>query len=87
MLQLHTPLDVITPLGAAEAHFIQPCGERTYFGVFQTATGENWWWENHLIRLAPCITAGRSFTSAFPLSPEERGRLAPHAARHGVNLD
>lgn len=78
MLQLNPPLQVITPLGEAVAHFIESEADTVYFGVFQKETGENWWWENRLIRLMACLSDGRYETT--PIKPSLG--LAKALSRH-----
>jgi hypothetical protein len=78
IIQLRPTIRMITPLGEAIAYFIQESGSEIYFGVFQVATGENWWFANDKVRLFPCITEGQPFTS--PITPL-RG-LESHLERH-----
>jgi len=82
ILQLNPPLEMITPLGEAEAHFLENEGDRIFFGVFQKVTGENWWFENHHVRLATCLTSGRPKVSTITLSMTMKSALAPHLRRH-----
>jgi len=82
IIQLDPPLEMITPLGEAEAHFLESEGDRVFFGVFQKVSGENWWFENHLIRLAPCLTSGRPEVSTITLSTMMKSALAEHLKRH-----
>src|SRR5260221_70485 len=52
--ELRKTFFVDTPLGAAEAFFLDGANtvERTCLvGVFQCQTKEFWWWPNHLVRL------------------------------------
>jgi hypothetical protein len=78
ILQLNPTIRMITPLGEAIAHFIQDNGNEIYFGVFQLATGENWWWENDKVRLCPCLSEGLSSTSSI----QEVAGLSTHKERH-----
>jgi hypothetical protein len=79
ILQLNPTIRVITPLGEAIAFFIQEQGQEIYFGVFQVATGEQWWFENDKIRLNPCLTEGHpSYSAITPMAGLEK-----HLERHG----
>ena len=78
ILQLNPTIRMITPLGEAIAHFIQESGNEIYFGVFQVASGEQWWWENDKIRLMPCLTEG--LHSISPITP--MSGLEKHIKRH-----
>jgi len=78
ILQLNPPLEMVTPLGEAEAHFLESSGDRIYFGVFQKNTGENWWWENCNIRLGKCLTSGRCNLSSIKLTPDLEKALSEH---------
>jgi len=82
ILQLNPPLIVITPLGEAEAHFLQSESDLIYFGVFQKATGEQWWWENNHVRLATCLTGGRFSVSCMQLPSGMDAALSKHRERH-----
>ena len=78
IVQLNPTIKMITPLGAAIAYFIQDVGNEVYFGVFQLATGEQWWWENDKVRLCPCITEGQhSYSEITPMAGLEK-----HLERH-----
>src|SRR6516164_11317471 len=75
ILQLNPTIRVLTPLGEAIAFFIQEQGQEIYFGVFQLATGENWWFENDKVRLMPCLSEGLHSTSSItPMSGLEKHR-------------
>lgn len=78
LLQLNPALPVVTPLGNAQAFFLWTSCEVTMFGVFQDETGENWWFENHLVKLQPNITRGHPNVTRppLPIGMEE------HAKRH-----
>lgn len=78
--QLNPPLPMMTPLGEAWAHFIWSEGLETnvHFGCFQVETGENWWWENHNVRLVKNISVGHVNLTPIPPVPG----LEPHLARY-----
>ena len=76
--QLNPTVRVLTPLGEAIAFFLQEQGQEIYFGVFQVATGEQWWFENDKIRLSPCISEGVYTVTPIP----EIGGLSLHKKRH-----
>ena len=76
--QLNPTIRVLTPLGEAIAFFIQEQGQEIYFGVFQLASGENWWFENDKVRLMPCLSEGLHSTS--PITP--MSGLEKHVKRH-----
>ena len=82
ILQLNPTVRVLTPLGEAIAFFIQEQGQEIYFGVFQVASAENWWWENSLVRLMPCISEDVCKTSTIDLSEEMQKALEKHLDRH-----
>lgn len=81
--QLPSTFHVITPLGEAICYFAhEGDGDEIYWGVFQTATGECWWWKNNEIRLRSSISEGRSSTSPITITPEIAKKLAPHKKRN-----
>jgi len=85
LLQLDPPIPVITPLGAAMAHFVWTDDANLLnFGVFQLATGESWWFDNRFIRQIQSITGERYATSKIHMEPEMREKMRPHMARHGI---
>ena len=86
LIRLTPVMYVLTPLGEAEAHFLQvPIGNDSYvqWGCFQSETKENWWWDNTLIRLIGSISSRRGDShSDFYLSDEMFATLMPHILRH-----
>ena len=86
ILELRTRFYVDTPLGAAEAFFLDGADtvERTCLvGVFQCETKEFWWWPNHLVRLSHSVSANRNEAqSPIHLSEELLATLSPHILRH-----
>lgn len=87
LIRLDPPLYVVTPLGDAEAHFLQvPNGHENHatYGCFQLETGENWWWPNPLVRLrlAASVTGQRAGQTGFQLDAAYLDKLKPHVARH-----
>lgn len=83
ILQLNPPLYVVTPFGDAIAHFIfAESTDAVWYGCFQNATGENWWWQNPYVRLCQNFSDDRAKLSPIALPPELEAALAPHKARH-----
>ena len=87
--QINPPLPLLTPLGEAWAHFlwVQGLESNVHFGVFQSETGENWWWPNHQVRLCPNITMEHPSTSPIQPVPgldkhKNRHRKAPRKQAH-----
>ena len=76
----------MTPLGDAEAYFLQvPTGTDTYaqWGVFQQETKEQWWFDNTLVRITGSVSARRGdFMSEFFVSDDLFETLRPHILRH-----
>ena len=70
--ELTQPMTVLTPLGTALAVLVEVDNFEVYWCTFQRDTGECWWWRNHLIRLAPSITAGRVSTTPIKVSVAEQ---------------
>lgn len=83
MIQLTEPLPLMTPLGEAWAHFIWERGQESlvHFGCFQVATGENWWWPNHQVRL--CKNISMEHTTLSPIAPVLG--LEEHRNRHRMS--
>lgn len=79
--QLNPPIRVLTPLGSADAYFLWADDRSAYFGVFQDQTGEQWWFENHLIRLEPSITFTPHKTTPIVLPQDMEAALAKHRKR------
>lgn len=80
-----TPLDAfncITPLGPAVCVGIIDGGSAVEWVTFIKSTGEPWLWRNPQFRVAPDITAGRSFVSPFK---EPDTELAKHVQRYQDN--
>jgi len=69
-IRLDPPLLLITPKGKAEAYFLTTDHDRdSVFGCFQLEgewAGTFWEWRNKDVRLAPCITHGRTTFRPFP---------------------
>jgi hypothetical protein len=86
LIRLDPILYVKTPLGDAEAHFLQvPSGNEGYtqWGCFQTETKEQWWFDNTLVRLIGSISARRGDRmSEFYIDHEMLVMLLPHILRH-----
>lgn len=84
--ELRKTFFVETPLGTAEAFFIESDGglERPVLvGVFQCETKEFWWWPNNQVRLCHSISAMRSLErSPIHLSSDMLETLTPHILRH-----
>ena len=86
LIRLIPIIYVVTPLGSAEAHFIQvPIGDDGYanWGCFQSETKEQWWFDNSCVRLVGSITGRRGDNySPIYLSDEMFDILIPHILRH-----
>lgn len=61
LMQLDPTIPVRTPMGAGIAHFLADISEEysTMWGVFDTATGQFWWWPTERIRAQRNISLGR----------------------------
>jgi hypothetical protein len=61
MLQLNPPIPIMTPRGAAIAHFVVDYGIESdlYWTVFLDSNGECWTFSNREIRACKNITLGR----------------------------
>lgn len=86
LLRLIPILYVVTPLGQAEAHFLQvPEINDNYcqWGCFINETKENWWFDNTLVRIVGSVSSRRGDNySDFYLSDEMFKSLLPHILRH-----
>lgn len=87
ILELKKTFFVNTPLGTAEAFFLESdvgLVERPVLvGVFQCETKEFWWWPNNQVRLCHSISAMRSLEqSPIHLSDDMMDTLKPHILRH-----
>lgn len=86
LIRLIPTFYVVTPLGEAEAHFLQvPIGDDGYaqWGCFINETKENWWFDNTLVRIVGSVSARRDDSySDFYLSDEMFKSLLPHILRH-----
>lgn len=62
ILELSTPLPVITPKGFAMAYFLldYSMDHHLFWICFQDDTGECWTWENPDIRIQNNVTIGRN---------------------------
>lgn len=89
LLRLDPPIYLLTPLGDAEAHFLQvPEGFETssVWGCFQCETKENWWWPNQQVRLLGSLTAMRSKDVSDIFVPQDLlDDLRPHILRHKLS--
>jgi hypothetical protein len=56
--------EVITPLGPGQCWGWEPTQADTEWLVWQTRTGEPFWWRNKHVRRAPSVTNG-----LYPVSP------------------
>jgi hypothetical protein len=86
LIRLTPPIFLITPLGDAEAYFLQaPLSNDTYvyWGVFIKETKENWWFDNTVVRICESVTARRSGEhSEIYISDGLFETLRPHIIRH-----
>lgn len=86
LVRLEPIMYVMTPLGPAEAHFLQvPVVADNYcqWGCFQAETKENWWFDNILVRLVGSVSGRRGDEmSEFFVSDEMFEMLLPHILRH-----
>jgi hypothetical protein len=86
LIRLTPIMYVLTPLGEAEAHFLQvPIGDDGYanWGCFQLETKENWWFDNTNVRIVGSITGRRGDDySPFFVNDEMFAMLLPHILRH-----
>lgn len=79
-------MDLFTPLGVAEAHFIW--GADTFenyvtYGCFMLETKENWWWPNTQVRLCESVSSERSKQhSEIHVEDDLFTTLIPHILRH-----
>jgi hypothetical protein len=80
LIQLDPILHVITPLGKANAHFLNYIDDDHYavFGCFQVSTGESWWWPSKHVRLNTSVTG--EHTSLSEIAPV--AGLDAHIGRH-----
>ena len=83
--QLPTPIEVETPLGPGFILFTWEWTSHCWYGVCQNETGEMWWWDNHLVRIAQNISEGRCQTSPITLNAATKKALAPHLKRYKVS--
>jgi hypothetical protein len=80
--QLDPPIRVITPLGEAVAYWLWTEDRAVYFGVFQSETGENWWFENFFIRIDSSITDMPHKVTPIEVPPEMEAVLVKHRKRY-----
>ena len=77
---------ILTPLGEAEAHFLQvPINNDNYvqWGCFINETKENWWFDNTMVRIVGSCSGRRdSNVSPFFLSQGMLEMMTPHILRH-----
>jgi len=74
ILQLNPPILMQTPMGEGFAYFIESDTHGIWYGVFIRDTGENWWFENDLVRLSPCYTDKHYRTSPIDIPQVFRDR-------------
>lgn len=86
VIRLDPIIYLFTPLGDAEAHFVQiqeGWEVPAVYGCFQLDTLENWWWPNNLVRILGSITGQRRWSgSPIILTDEMRSEVEAHASRH-----
>lgn len=86
LIRLEPCIYLFTPLGVAEAHFLEsPEGSETnaMWTCFQVETKECWQWPNPLIRLCESISAIRSIEhSPIEIADDYFETLRPHILRH-----
>lgn len=86
LIRLTPILYLMTPLGLAEAHFLQvheSAEVAAVWGTFIIETKENWFWPNHQVRLCESFTADRGGAyTPFHLSADMLKTLKPHIRRH-----
>lgn len=63
IIQLHTPIPLETPKGAAFAHLVVDYGQETHLHwvCFINATGECWTFQNPDVRIESNITMNRIY--------------------------
>jgi hypothetical protein len=80
------PIYLYTPLGAAEAHWIQvpkDADSYVYFICFMMETKECWAWPNTMIRMAESVSAVRAANhSEIRVKDDMLETLRPHIMRH-----
>ena len=76
----------MTPLGKAEAHFLETPEDAENNAVwlcFQSETKEPWQWPSPLVRLCSSISVMRDkYSSEIIISEEYFQTLKPHILRH-----
>jgi hypothetical protein len=86
VIRLSPILYVVTPLGDAEAYFLQipiDTDQYAYYGCFQIETKENWWFDNTMIRIAGSVSGRRdNYYSEFYMTDAMLESLTPHILRH-----
>jgi hypothetical protein len=77
---------LFTPLGVAEAHFLESFENFEVDSVwtcFQTETKEAWQWPNPLVRICESISGMRNGShTGFKIEPDYLEVLRPHILRH-----
>lgn len=85
LIRLTPIIYLYTPLGVAEAHFLESSGPDVPLSwvTFQCETKENWNWANQHVRLCESISIARSADhSPIHLPQDLFDTLAPHILRH-----
>jgi len=80
LLQLNSPIPVITPKGKGLAHVLIDYGVEhdLLWVVFQDETGECWTYNNQEIRAQPNVTMGRHTVAVPKAANRERPRIVPN---------
>jgi hypothetical protein len=71
----------MTPLGEAQIHFVYDAGDDVYWGCFQKATCEMWWWRGPYIRYGQNITEGYGHQSPIVLPDDIEEAMGFHRKR------
>jgi hypothetical protein len=86
LIRLVPHMWLLTPLGVAEAHFLETPEDfetNAAWTCFQVETKENWIWPAPLVRLCESISGMRSIDhSPIEITDEYFETLLPHILRH-----
>lgn len=86
IIRLVPQIYLFTPLGVAEAHFLEtPESDETnaMWTCFQVETKECWQWPTPLIRICESVSGMRDMSyTPFMVSEEYLDTLRPHILRH-----
>jgi len=86
LIRLVPHMLLLTPLGVAEAHFLEISGDvetNAFWLCFQVETKEQWEWPAPLVRLCGSISGMRTNShSPIMVSDEYLETLRPHVLRH-----